>query len=107
MNVRYFKSIEGENNVLKGKLWDFRNRSQQGNLCFDGMVEYKVDYWTDTEENVKDFLCRLNIQRVITEWAHIIGKPKDDGWRTIVAKFHKFFMIRSIQNLFSLLRVLL
>ena len=61
-NVRYFKSIKAENNVLKGKLWDFRNRSQQGNLRFDGMVEYEDDYWTDTEENVKNSLCRLNIK---------------------------------------------
>ena len=42
-NVRYFKSIEAENNDLKGKLWDFRNRSQQDNLRFDGMVEYEID----------------------------------------------------------------
>ena len=92
-NVHYFKSIEAENNDLKGKLWHFRNRSRQGSLRFDGMVEYEDDQRTDTEENVKDYLCRLNIQRVRTEWAHIIGKPKDDGWRTIVAKFHNFFMI--------------
>ena len=38
-----FKSIEAENNDLKGKLWDFRNRSQQDNLRFDGMVEYEID----------------------------------------------------------------
>ena len=42
-NVRYFKSIEAENNDLKGKLWDFRNRSRQDNLRFDGMVEYEID----------------------------------------------------------------
>ena len=42
-NVRYFKNIEAENNDLKGKLWDLRNRSWQGNLCFDGMVEYGDD----------------------------------------------------------------
>ena len=42
-NVCYFKSIEAENNDLKGKLWDFRNRSRQGNLRFDGMVEYEDD----------------------------------------------------------------
>ena len=42
-NVHYFKSIEAENNDLKGKLWDFRNRSRQGNLRFDGMVEYEDD----------------------------------------------------------------
>ena len=42
-NVRYFKSIEAENNDLKGKLWDFRNRSQQDNLRVDGMVEYETD----------------------------------------------------------------
>ena len=35
-NVRYFKNIEAENNDLKGKLWDLRNRSRQGNLHFDG-----------------------------------------------------------------------
>ena len=40
-NVHYFKSIEAENNDLKGKLWDFRNRSRQGSLRFDGMVEYE------------------------------------------------------------------
>ena len=38
----------------------------------------------------------MNIQRVRTEWAHIIGKPKDDGQRTIVAKFYNFFMIFKI-----------
>ena len=42
-NVRYFKSIKAENNDLKGKLRDFRNRSQQGSLRFDGMVEYEDD----------------------------------------------------------------
>ena len=42
-NVRYFKSIEAENNDFKSKLWDFRNRSRQGNLRFHGMVEYEDD----------------------------------------------------------------
>ena len=40
-SVRYFKSIEAENNDCKSKLWDFRNISQQGNLSFYGMVEYE------------------------------------------------------------------
>ena len=40
-NVRYFKSIEAENNDFKSKLWDFRNKSRQGNLRFYGMVEYE------------------------------------------------------------------
>ena len=48
-NVRCFKSIEAENNDFKSKLWDFRNKSRQGNLCFYGMVvEYEDDYWTET-----------------------------------------------------------
>ena len=42
-NVHYLKNIEAENNDLKGKLWDLRNRSRQGNLCFDGIVEYGDD----------------------------------------------------------------
>ena len=42
-NIRYFRNIEAESNDLKGKLWDFRNRSRQGNLRFDGMVEYETD----------------------------------------------------------------
>ena len=42
-SIRYFKNIEAENNDLKGKLWDLRNRSRQGNLRFDGIVEYGDD----------------------------------------------------------------
>ena len=84
-NVHYFKSIETENKDLKGKLWDFKIGSQQDNLRFDGMVEYENESWTDNEEKVE--------QRVRTEWAQVIGKPKDDGLRTTVAKFHSFFMI--------------
>ena len=42
-NVRYFKSIEAGNNDLKGKLWDFRNRSRQDILRFDGMIKYETD----------------------------------------------------------------
>ena len=93
-NVCYFKSINTENKDLNSKLWDFKNRSRQDNLRFDGMDEYENESWADNEENVEDFLYqRLNIQRVRTEWAHITGKPKDDGPRTILTKFHSFFMI--------------
>ena len=63
-NVHYFKSIETENKDLKGKLWDFKIRSQQDNLSFDGMVEYENESWTDSEENVDDFL----FQRLNKEW---------------------------------------
>ena len=83
-----------KNKVLKGKLWNFKNRSQQHILRFDGMVEYENESWADNKENVEDLLYqRLIIQRVRTEWAHITGKPKDDGPRTILAKFRSFFMI--------------
>ena len=87
-----------KNKVLKGKLWDFKNRSQQDILRFDVMVEYENESWADNKENVEDFLYqRLIIQRVRTEWAHITGKPKDDdGPRTILAKFRSFFMIFKI-----------
>ena len=62
-NVHYFKSIETENKDLKGKLWDFKIRSQQDNLRFDGMVKYENESWTDNEKNVDDFLFqRLNIE---------------------------------------------
>ena len=63
-NVHYFKSIETENKDLKGKLWDFKIRSQQDNLRFDGMVKYENESWTDNEENVDDFL----FQRLNKEW---------------------------------------
>ena len=62
--VHYFKSIETENKDLKGKLWDFKIRSQQDNLHFDGMVEYENELWTDNEENADDFL----FQRLNKEW---------------------------------------
>ena len=42
-NVRFFKSTEAENNDLKSKLWDFKKRSRQDYLHFDGMVEYEND----------------------------------------------------------------
>ena len=93
-NVRYFKSIKTENKDLNSKLWDFKNRSRQDHLRFDGMGEYENESWADNEENVEDFLYqKLNIQRVRTEWAHITGKPKDDGPKTFLTKFHIFFMI--------------
>ena len=63
-NVHYFKSIETENKDLKGKLWDFKIRSQQDNLRFEGMVEYENESWTDNEENVEDFF----FQRLNKEW---------------------------------------
>ena len=63
-NVHHFKSIETENKDLKGKLWDFKIRSQQDNLRFDGMVEYENESWTDNEENEDDFL----FQRLNKEW---------------------------------------
>ena len=44
-NVRYFKNIEAENNDLKGKLWDLRNRSRQGNLRFHGMSMKMIVDW--------------------------------------------------------------
>ena len=89
-----FQKYQNENKDLNSKLWDFKNRSRQDNLHFDGMGEYENDSWADNEENVEDFLYqRLNIQRVRTQWAHITGKPKDDGPRTILTKFHSFFMI--------------
>ena len=40
-NVRYFRGIEADYKVLTGKLWDFKNRSRQDNLRFDGMAEYE------------------------------------------------------------------
>ena len=63
-NVYYFKSIETENKDLKDKLWDFKIRSQQDNLRFEGMVEYENESWTDNEENVDDFF----LQRLNKEW---------------------------------------
>ena len=42
-NIHYFKSMEAENNDLKGKLWDFKNRLWQNNLRFDGMIECEND----------------------------------------------------------------
>ena len=53
-NVHYFKSIETENKDLKGKLWDFKIRSQQDNLRFDGMVEYENEFkgWTKSENRM-------------------------------------------------------
>ena len=63
-NVHYFKSIETKNKDLKDKLWDFKIRSQQDNLRFEGMVEYENESWTDNEENVDDFF----FQRLNKEW---------------------------------------
>ena len=40
-NVRYFREIETDYKDLSGKLWDFKNRSRQDNLRFDGMAEYE------------------------------------------------------------------
>ena len=40
-NVRYFRGIETYYKDLSGKLWDFKNRSRQDNLRFDGMAEYE------------------------------------------------------------------
>ena len=40
-NVRYFRGIEADYKDLTGKLWDFKNRSRQDNLRFDGMAEYE------------------------------------------------------------------
>ena len=40
-NVRYFRGIETDYKDLTGKLWDFKNRSRQDNLRFDGMAEYE------------------------------------------------------------------
>ena len=51
-NVRCFKSIKTENKDLNRKLWDFKNRSRQDNLRFDGMDEYENESWADNEENV-------------------------------------------------------
>ena len=39
-NVRYFRGIEADYKDLTSKLWDFKNRSRQDNLRFDGMAEY-------------------------------------------------------------------
>ena len=35
-SINYFKSIEAENNDLKDKLWDLKDRSRRDNLRFDG-----------------------------------------------------------------------
>ena len=52
-SVRYFKNIEAENNDLKGKLWDLRNRSRQGNLHFDGAsMKWLVDWYKRKCEEV-------------------------------------------------------
>ena len=63
-------------------------RSWRDNLRFDVITKYKNELWGDTEKNVKDFFHqKLNIQWVGIEQAHRIGILKNDGRRTIFAKF--------------------
>ena len=73
-NINYFKSIEAEDKDLKDKLRDLVNRSKQDNMRFDSIVECENESWSNTEENLKDFLYqRLNIQRVGIEQVQRIG----------------------------------
>ena len=73
-NINYFKSIEAEDKGLKDKLQDLVNRSKQDNMRFDSIVECENESWSNTEENLKDFLYqRLNIQRVGIEQVQRIG----------------------------------
>ena len=51
-NIRYFKNIEAENNDLKGKLWDLRNRSRQGNVLMGRVWRWLVDWYKRKCEEV-------------------------------------------------------
>ena len=54
--MKHYEKTENENKRLKNNLRDLLDRSRRDNLRFDGVKEYEIESWNDTEEVLKDFL---------------------------------------------------
>ena len=76
---------------VKDKLRDLKDRSSRDNLHFNGVREYEIESWNDTEEVLKDFLFEhLGLRNIQIERAHRTGERKQDTSWTIVTKFSSY-----------------
>lgn len=89
------KSFADEVMIIKEDLKEIHNnidylenQSRRNNLVFGGIEERGKESWAESEEKVLNILKdKMDIQNVIIERAHRVGKPKPQKSRPIVAKF--------------------
>ena len=83
---REIEKLKKDNVDNKKKLRILEDRSRRDNLRFDGIEEWEVESWTDTEQILEDTLSDiLGIQSVKIERAQRVGDKKRSPCRTIVA----------------------
>lgn len=63
-----------------------RDKSQQDNLCINGIPEYEEESWDDTKELLQDTLReKLGVKKIQIERAHRVEAKEIGKDRTIVA----------------------
>lgn len=85
------KRIQMENQELKQRIVELEDRSRRNNIVISGVPETAKETWDDTEAVVVElFKSKMNLEKIVIERAHRVGKKKADGTRPIVCKLLNF-----------------
>ena len=89
-NAKPTNYIQSDINEIYEKMRDIEDRSRRNNLRFEGIKDDLNEDWAESEKKLKIVIQNnlgLDVDNIIIERAHRIGKKNDKKDRIIVARF--------------------
>ena len=97
-------SIQDNLKEIESSVDYLENQSRRNNVIFDGIQEDVNETWQDSERKVNEILEEsMNLDGLVIERAHRVGKPRSPRGRLVVVKFLNYKdreeVLRNAKNL--------